>query len=108
MECVSKLGVMQGAVVHFCSTCLASLRCGESNSGYGDFCSEELDTARAELELAQRRGDLGRASELRYGRIPELEALIKKETEEEEKDKNVCIYTRILSCGSSLCVRAGF
>jgi len=34
---------------------------------------EELDSARTELEQAQRRGDLARAGELAYGRIPELE-----------------------------------
>ena len=31
---------------------------------------EQLDTARSEVEIAQRRGDLGRASELMYGVIP--------------------------------------
>jgi ATP-dependent Clp protease ATP-binding subunit ClpB len=34
---------------------------------------EELDAARTELDQAQRRGDLARAGELAYGRIPELE-----------------------------------
>src|SRR5437762_988785 len=34
---------------------------------------EGLDQARTELERAQRRGDLAKASELQYGRIPELE-----------------------------------
>ncbi|GGD88190.1 chaperone protein ClpB [Tsuneonella deserti] len=34
---------------------------------------EELDAARIELEQAQREGDLARAGELQYGRIPELE-----------------------------------
>src|SRR5205814_7988436 len=34
---------------------------------------EELDHARTELERAQRRGELAKASELQYGRIPELE-----------------------------------
>ncbi len=34
---------------------------------------EELDGARLELEQAQRTGDLARAGELSYGRIPELE-----------------------------------
>jgi ATP-dependent Clp protease ATP-binding subunit ClpB len=34
---------------------------------------EELERARIELEQAQRRGDLARASELQYGRIPDLE-----------------------------------
>jgi ATP-dependent Clp protease ATP-binding subunit ClpB len=34
---------------------------------------EELERARLELEAARRAGDLGRMSELQYGRIPELE-----------------------------------
>jgi ATP-dependent Clp protease ATP-binding subunit ClpB len=34
---------------------------------------EQLDGARLELEQAQREGDLGKAGELSYGRIPELE-----------------------------------
>jgi ATP-dependent Clp protease ATP-binding subunit ClpB len=34
---------------------------------------EETETAKTEAELAQRRGDLNRAAELRFGRAPELE-----------------------------------
>ena len=34
---------------------------------------EEIEKARTEAELAQRRGDLNRAAELRFGRTPELE-----------------------------------
>jgi ATP-dependent Clp protease ATP-binding subunit ClpB len=34
---------------------------------------EELETARNELENARRAGDLGRMSEIQYGRIPDLE-----------------------------------
>ena len=34
---------------------------------------EELEKARTEVELAQRRGDLAKASELLYGEIPKLE-----------------------------------
>ena len=34
---------------------------------------EELDEARRELELAQRAGEYGRAGELMYGQIPDLE-----------------------------------
>jgi ATP-dependent Clp protease ATP-binding subunit ClpB len=43
---------------------------------------EELEQARTELERAQRRGELAKASELQYGRIPDLE---KKLREIEEK-----------------------
>src|SRR3984885_11586044 len=38
---------------------------------------EKLDTARQELDVAQRRGDLGRAGELAYGVIPDLERKLK-------------------------------
>jgi ATP-dependent Clp protease ATP-binding subunit ClpB len=37
---------------------------------------EQLDAARIELEQAQREGDLAKAGELSYGRIPELEKAI--------------------------------
>jgi ATP-dependent Clp protease ATP-binding subunit ClpB len=46
---------------------------------------EQLDTARTELEQAQRKGDLAKAGELAYGVIPELEAKLKKIEEEESK-----------------------
>ncbi|WP_127144107.1 ATP-dependent chaperone ClpB [Pelagibacterium montanilacus] len=39
----------------------------------GTKLKEELDQARTELELAQRKGDLARAGELAYGVIPDLE-----------------------------------
>jgi ATP-dependent Clp protease ATP-binding subunit ClpB len=35
--------------------------------------TEKLDQARTELDRAQREGDLGRAAELQYGTIPELD-----------------------------------
>jgi ATP-dependent Clp protease ATP-binding subunit ClpB len=38
--------------------------------------TEELDKARTELERAQREGNLEKASELLYGRIPEIEKLL--------------------------------
>ena len=38
----------------------------------------ELDTLRLELEKSQRAGDLGKASEIQYGRIPELQQRIKE------------------------------
>jgi ATP-dependent Clp protease ATP-binding subunit ClpB len=44
---------------------------------------EQLDRARAELEIVQRRGDWSRAGELTYGVIPELERKL-KEVEEAE------------------------
>src|ERR1700710_1008704 len=39
---------------------------------------ERLDQARSEVEVSQRRGDLGRASELMYGVIPDIERQLAK------------------------------
>jgi len=39
---------------------------------------EELEQVRLEIERAQRAGDYARASELQYGRIPELETKIRE------------------------------
>ncbi len=38
---------------------------------------EKLDTARSEVEMAQRKGDFARAGELTYGVIPDLERKLK-------------------------------
>jgi ATP-dependent Clp protease ATP-binding subunit ClpB len=50
---------------------------------------EQLDQARNEVELAQRKGDLARASELLYGRIPELEKRLAAKNEERLVDDAV-------------------
>ena len=52
---------------------------GEKNKlGEANKLKEELDQRRTELELAQRKGDLARAGELRYGVIRDLEAKLAK------------------------------
>jgi ATP-dependent Clp protease ATP-binding subunit ClpB len=48
---------------------------------------EELDAVRTELERAQRRGDLAKASEIQYGRIPELERKLREIAEKEATEK---------------------
>ncbi|WP_020669286.1 ATP-dependent chaperone ClpB [Amycolatopsis nigrescens] len=45
---------------------------------------EQLEQLRGESERAERDGDLGRASELRYGKIPELEKALATATEATE------------------------
>ncbi len=47
---------------------------------------EDLERARFELETAQRAGDLTRASELQYGRIPELERQLEEASRAEEQE----------------------
>jgi ATP-dependent Clp protease ATP-binding subunit ClpB len=50
---------------------------------------EQLDQARNELEIAQREGDLNRASELKYGVIPGLEKqLVDSEAAQEHRMLN--------------------
>ncbi|MEO6788147.1 MAG: AAA family ATPase, partial [Chthoniobacteraceae bacterium] len=70
---------------------------------------EELEAARNELERAQRTGDLGKASEIQYGLIPDLErklaaqssapeqktTLLHDEVTEEEIAKVVAAWTGI-------------
>ncbi|HEU5247825.1 MAG TPA: ATP-dependent chaperone ClpB [Candidatus Udaeobacter sp.] len=48
---------------------------------------EELDRLRTDLERAQRRGELAKASEIQYGRIPELEKKLAAVTEKAAKNK---------------------
>ncbi len=68
---------------------------------------EELDAARIELEQAQRQGDLAKAGELQYGKIPQLEkqlaeaaghtenALLKEEVTEDDIASVVSKWTGI-------------
>ncbi len=77
--------------------------------GKGQKLAEEIEQAKADLEQAQRRGDLQRASELQYGRLPELQrqletvtakereagTLLKEEVTEEDIAKVVASWTGI-------------
>ena len=71
---------------------------------------EELERLRAEVDRAQRQGDYARASELQYGRIPELEKriatieatgpeaaprMLKEEVDEEDIAEVVAKWTNI-------------
>ena len=49
---------------------------------------EELERLRNESEIAERDGDYAKVSELRYGRIPELEAEVAK-AESEASNKTM-------------------
>ncbi|MEO7168334.1 MAG: ATP-dependent chaperone ClpB [Spartobacteria bacterium] len=49
---------------------------------------EELDALRTELERAQRRGELARASEIQYGRMPEVERQLNELLAKEGQTKN--------------------
>jgi ATP-dependent Clp protease ATP-binding subunit ClpB len=47
---------------------------------------EQLDQARSDVEVAQRKGDLQRASELMYGVIPNLQSQIASAQQTEEQE----------------------
>ncbi|MEI8386986.1 MAG: ATP-dependent chaperone ClpB, partial [Verrucomicrobiota bacterium] len=69
--------------------------------------AEEIEALKAELEQAQRKGDLQRASEIQYGRLPELQrqhesphkqegnTMIQEEVTEEDIAKVVASWTGI-------------
>ncbi|MEM7212817.1 MAG: ATP-dependent chaperone ClpB [Pseudomonadota bacterium] len=56
---------------------------------------EQLDQARNDLEIAKRQGDLGRAGELSYGLIPDLER--KLEAAEQAEATDVMVEEAVLS-----------
>lgn len=49
----------------------------------------ELEKVRLELETARRNGDLGRMSELQYGKIPELEKQLAAATQLEQQETHL-------------------
>src|SRR5881227_1878585 len=56
---------------------------------------EELDRLRTELERATRRGELAKASELQYGRIPELERKLVEATAKSAKTKKSLLHEEV-------------
>ncbi|HQT81361.1 MAG: ATP-dependent chaperone ClpB [Ferrovum sp. 37-45-19] len=56
---------------------------------------EELDRVRAEMEAAQRSGDLQKASELKYAKIPELEAKLELTSQHPDVTANRLLRTQV-------------
>jgi len=56
---------------------------------------EELERARQELETARRAGNLGRMSELQYGRIPELEKRLAQAQEAEDAQESHLLRNKV-------------
>src|SRR5688500_2340116 len=54
----------------------------------------QLDEARTELERARQQGDLNKAAELQYGRIPELEKLLEVEQQRLEQLQSDGVYRK--------------
>ncbi|KAJ6782009.1 hypothetical protein PWT90_10033 [Aphanocladium album] len=58
---------------------------------------EDLDKARFELDQAQRTGNFGRASELRFGVIPDLEQKLPTESQQEQPKDSTLIHDSVTS-----------
>jgi ATP-dependent Clp protease ATP-binding subunit ClpB len=58
---------------------------------------EELDTARSQLEIAQRQGDFTRAGELAYGVIPDLEKRLKAADEDKANSDGTMVSEVVTS-----------
>ncbi|TCK27797.1 ATP-dependent chaperone ClpB [Pseudonocardia endophytica] len=56
---------------------------------------EQLEQLRGESERAERDGDLGRAAELRYGRIPQLEKELASATETAQRVDDVMLKEEV-------------
>jgi ATP-dependent Clp protease ATP-binding subunit ClpB len=57
---------------------------------------EELDRLKVEMEAAKRKGDWQKVSELQYGRVPQLEAQLKKaETSGAQPQKHSLLRTQV-------------
>ncbi|NBS12337.1 MAG: ATP-dependent chaperone ClpB [Gammaproteobacteria bacterium] len=56
---------------------------------------EELDRAEIELDMARRAGDLGRMSEIQYGRIPELHKRMQQAAEASESEDGRLVRSRV-------------
>jgi len=58
---------------------------------------EELDTARGQLEIAQRQGDFTRAGELAYGVIPDLEKRLKAAEADKVNGDGTTMVTEVVT-----------
>lgn len=56
---------------------------------------EELDRLKMEMEAAQRKGDLQKASELKYGKIPQLEGQLKHADNSGSASENKLLRTQV-------------
>ena len=54
----------------------------------------EIDTLRSEMDQATRRGDLQRAAELQYGRIPELERRLQADEKKLQETQSKAKYLK--------------
>ena len=56
---------------------------------------EEIEQTNAQIERAQNEYDLGRAAELKYGRLPQLQKELAEQEEQADKSKNTLLRDRV-------------
>jgi ATP-dependent Clp protease ATP-binding subunit ClpB len=76
-ERLGKLEKELGELEQKSASLTAAWRAAKDKLADAQKLKEQLDKARADLEIAQRRGELARAGELAYGVIPDLEKKLK-------------------------------
>lgn len=110
-ERLEKLEKELSAIKETASTLKARWQKEKEEIGKSQKLNEEIERLKNELATVQRQGDFGKASEIQYGRIPELtkqledhnakmakggqQALLKEEVTEEDIAKVVAVWTGI-------------
>lgn len=56
---------------------------------------EQIEEAKSEIEFAKRNGDLAKAAELQYGKLPSLEKELEAAEEKEQEKENSIISSRV-------------
>ncbi|PWT27165.1 ATP-dependent chaperone ClpB [Butyrivibrio fibrisolvens] len=56
---------------------------------------EQIEAAKSEIEFAKRNGDLAKAAELQYGKLPSLEKELETAEEKEQEKENSIISSRV-------------
>ncbi len=68
----------------------------KSNVKGSQHIKEEMEKIRLEIDAAMRKGDLQKVSELQYGRLPELEAKLRAQSDQDESNAGNALSTNKL------------
>ncbi len=68
----------------------------KSNVKGSQHIKEEMEKIRLEIDAAMRKGDLQKVSELQYGRLPELEAKLRAQSDQDESNTGNALSTNKL------------
>ena len=68
----------------------------KSNVKGSQHIKEEMEKIRLEIDAAMRKGDLQKVSELQYGRLPEMEAKLRAQSDQDESNTGNALSTNKL------------